>query len=93
MSTDEENDSLSQEEHSTPVEGAPKKRATKKAAKKATKKRVTPKSASAKDLGDTGSAMFTPGEIPPARTESDAKLSTSSSGDDEVTFSADIKVD
>ena len=93
MSTDEENDSLPQEEHSTPVEGAPKKRATKKAAKKATKKRVTPKSAAAKDLGDTGSAMFTPGEIPPARTESDAKLATSSSGDDEVTFSADIKVD
>ena len=93
MSTDEENDSLPQEEHSTPVEGAPKKRATKKAAKKATKKRVTPKSAAAEDLGDTGSAMFTPGEIPPARTESDAKLATSSSGDDEVTFSADIKVD
>ena len=93
MSTDEENDSLPQEEHSTPVEGAPKKRATKKAAKKATKKRATPKSAAAKDLGDTGSAIFTPGEIPPARTESDAKLSTSSSGDDEVTFSADIKVD
>jgi len=93
MSTDEENDALPQEDHSTPVEAAPKKRATKKAAKKATKKRVTPKSAAAKDLGDTGSAMFTPGEIPPARTESDANRSTSSSGDDEVTFSADIKVD
>ena len=93
MSTDEENDSLPQEEHSTPVEGAPKKRATKKAAKKAAKKRAAPKSAAAKDLGDTGSAIFTPGEIPPAITESDAKLSTSSTGDDEVTFSADIKVD
>ena len=93
MSTDEENDALPQEDHSTPVEAAPKKRATKKAAKKATKKRVTPRSTAAKDLGDTGSAMFTPGEIPPARTESDANRSTSSSGDDEVTFSADIKVD
>ena len=93
MSTDEENDSLPQEEHSTPVEGAPKKRATKKAAKKATKKRVTPKSAAAKDLGDTESAMFTPGEIAPAKAGPAAELSTSSSGDDEVTFSADIKVD
>ena len=93
MSTDEENDALSQEDHSTPVEAAPKKRATKKAAKKSTKKRATPKSAAAKDLGDTGSAMFTPGEIAPAKAGSDAELSTSSSGDDEVTFSADIKVD
>ena len=93
MSTDEENDSLPQEEHSTPVEGASKKRATKKAAKKATKKRATPKSAAAKDLGDTGSDTFTPGEIAPAQAGSDAKLSNSSSGDDEVTFSADIKVD
>jgi transcription termination factor Rho len=93
MSTDEENDALPQEDHSTSVEAAPKKRATKKAAKKATKKRVTPRSAAAKDLGDTGSAMSTPGEIAPARTESDAKLASSPSGDDEVTFSADIKVD
>jgi transcription termination factor Rho len=93
MSTDEETDSLPQEEHSIPVEGAPKKRATKKAAKKATKKRVTPKSAAAKDLGDTGSDVFTPSEIAPAKTESDTKLSSSPSGDDEVTFSADIKVD
>ena len=93
MSTDEENDALPQEDHSTPAEAAPKKRATKKAAKKATKKRATPKSAAAKDLGDTGSAMFTPGEIAPAKTESDVEPSTSSSGDDEVTFSADIKVD
>ena len=93
MSTDEENDSLPQEEHSTPVEGASKKRATKKAAKKATKKRATPKSAAAKDLGDTGSDTFTPGEIAPAQAGSDAKLSNSLSGDDEVTFSADIKVD
>ncbi|MDG1669121.1 MAG: hypothetical protein P8I96_09380 [Opitutae bacterium] len=82
MSTDEENDSLSQEEHSTPVEGAPKKRATKKAAKKATKKRVSPKSAAAKDVGDTGSDVFTPSEIAPAKTESDTKLSSSPSGDD-----------
>ena len=93
MSTDEQNDALSQEDHTTPAEATPKKRATKKAAKKAPKKRATPKSAAAKDLGDTGSAMFTPGEIAPAKAGSDAELSTSSSGDDEVTFSADIKVD
>ena len=93
MSTDEENDSLPQEDHSTPTEATPKKRATKKAAKKATKKRATPKSAAAKDLGDTGSDTFTPGEIAPAQAGSNAKLSTSSTGDDEVTFSADIKVD
>ena len=93
MSTDEENDALPQEDHSTPTEATPKKRATKKAAKKATKKRATPKSAAAKDLGDTGSDTFTPGEIAPAQAGSDAKLSNSSSGDDEVTFSADIKVD
>ena len=93
MSTDEENDALPQEDCSTAAEAAPKKRATKKAAKKATKKPATPKSAVAKDLGDTGSDTFTPGEIAPAKAESDAKLSASSSGDDEVTFSADIKVD
>lgn len=93
MSTDEQNDALPQEDHTTPAEATPKKRATKKAAKKAPKKRATPKSAAAKDLGDTGSAMFTPGEIAPAKAGSDTELSTSSSGDDEVTFSADIKVD
>ena len=93
MSTDEENDALPQEDYSTAAEAAPKKRATKKAAKKATKKPATPKSAVAKDLGDTGSDTFTLGEIAPAQAGSDAKLSTSSSGDDEVTFSADIKVD
>lgn len=93
MSTDEENDALPQEDYSTAAEAAPKKRATKKAAKKATKKPATPKSAVAKDLGDTVSDTFTPGEITPAKAESDLKLSTSSSGDDEVTFSADIKVD
>ena len=93
MSTDEENDALSQEDHSTTAEVAPKKRATKKAAKKATKKRATSNGAAAKDLGDTGSDAFTPGEIVSAKAESDVKLSTSSSGDDEVTFSADIKVD
>ena len=93
MSTDEENDALPQEDYSTAAEAAPKKRATKKAAKKATKKPATPKSAVAKDLGDTGSDTFTPGEIAPAQAGSDAKLSTSSSGNDEVTFSADIKVD
>ena len=93
MSTDEENDALPQEDYSTAAEAAPKKRATKKAAKKATKKPATPKSAVAKDLGDTGSDTFTPGEIAPAQAGSDAKLSNSSSGDDEVTFSADIKVD
>ena len=93
MSTDEENDALPQEDHSTHTEATPKKRATKKAAKKATKKRATPKSAAAKSLGDTGSDTFTPGEIAPAQAGSDAKLSNSSSGDDEVTFSADIKVD
>ncbi|RCL35587.1 MAG: transcription termination factor Rho [Puniceicoccaceae bacterium] len=37
--------------------------------------------------------MFTPGEIVSVQAGSDAKLSNSSSGDDEVTFSADIKVD
>ena len=93
MSTDEENDALPQEDYSTAAEAAPKKRATKKVAKKATKKPATPKSAVAKDLGDTVSDTFTPGEIAPAKAESDLKLSTSSSGDDEVTFSADIKVD
>ena len=93
MSTDEENDALPQEDYSTAAEAAPKKRATKKAAKKATKKPATPKSAVAKDLGETVSDTFTPGEIAPAQAGSDAKLSTSSSGDDEVTFSADIKVD
>ena len=93
MSTDEENDALPQEDCSTAAEAAPKKRATKKAAKKATKKLATPRSAVAKDLGDTVSDTFTPGEIAPAQAGSDAKLSTSSSGDDEVTFSADIKVD
>ena len=93
MSTDEENDALPQEDYSTAAEAAPKKRATKKAAKKATKKLATPRSAVAKDLGDTVSDTFTPGEIAPAQAGSDAKLSTSSSGDDEVTFSADIKVD
>ena len=93
MSTDEENDALPQEDYSTAAEAAPKKRATKKAAKKATKNRATPKSAVAKDLTDTVSDTYTPGEIAPAKAESDLKLSTSSSGDDEVTFSADIKVD
>ena len=85
MSTDEENDVLPQEDHFTSAEATPKKRATKKPA--------TPKRSAAKDLGDTGSAMLTPGEIIPAQAGSDAKLSTSSSGEDEVTFSADIKVD
>lgn len=85
MSTDEENDVLPQEDHFTPAEATPKKRATKKPA--------TPKSSAAKDLGDTGSALFTPSEIIPVQAGSDAKLSTSSSGEDEVTFSADIKVD
>ena len=93
MSTDEENDALPQEDYSTAAEAAPKKRATKKVAKRATKKPATPKSAVAKDLGDTGSDTFTPGEIAPVQAGSDTKLSTSSSGDDEVTFSADIKVD
>ena len=85
MSTDEDKDVLPQEDHFTSAEATPKKRATKKPA--------TPKRSAAKDLGDTGSAMFTPGEIIPAQAGSDAKLSTSSSGEDEVTFSADIKVD
>ena len=93
MSTDEENDALPQEDCSTAAEAAPKKRATKKVAKKATKKPATPKNAVAKDLGYTGPDTITPGEIAPAQAGSDAKLSTSSSGDDEVTFSADIKVD
>ncbi len=87
MSTDEENDTLPQEDYTTAAEAAPKKRATKKAAKKATKKPATPKSA------DTVSDTFTPDEIAPAKAESDLKLSTTTSSDDEVTFSADIKVD
>jgi transcription termination factor Rho len=93
MSTDEENDALSQEDQSTAAEAAPKKRVTKKAAKKATKKPASKKTAAAKDLGDTGSDLFTPGEIAPTKANSDTKLSSSQSGDDEVTFSADIKVD
>ena len=93
MSTDEENDALPQEDYSTAAEAAPKNRATKKVAKKATKKPATPKSAVAKDLGDSVSDTFTSGEIAPAQAGSDAKLSASESGDDEVTFSADIKVD
>ena len=93
MSTDEENDALPQEDHSAPTEATLKKRATKKAAKKATKKRASKKSGAVKDLGDTGSDMFTPGEIAAAKAKSDTERSTSSSGDDEVTFSADIKVD
>lgn len=93
MSTDEEKDALPQEDQSTAAEAAPKKRATKKAAKKATKKPASKKSGAAKDLGDTGSDMFTPGEIAPAKAKSDTERSTSSSGDDEVTFGADIKVD
>ena len=66
---------------------------TKKAANKTTKKRATQKSAAAKDLGDSGSDTFTPGETKPAEPGTDLKLSNSSGGDDEVTFSADIKVD
>jgi transcription termination factor Rho len=66
---------------------------TKKAAKKATKKPASKKTAAAKDLGDTGSDLFTPGEIAPTKANSDTKLPSSQSGDDEVTFSADIKVD
>ena len=93
MSTDEENDALSQEDQSTAAEAAPKKRATKKAAKKATKKPASKKTAAAKDLGDTVSDVFTPGEIAPTKANSDTKLPSSQSGDDEVTFSADIKVD
>ncbi len=93
MSTDEENDALPQEDYSTAAEAAPKKRATKKVVKKATKKPATPKSAVAKDLGDSVSDTFTSGEIAPAQAGSNAKLSASESGDDEVTYSADIKVD
>ena len=93
MSTDEENDVLPQVDHSTNAEAVTKKRATKKAAKKATRKREISNDAAVKDLGDTGSGTFKPGEILPVKAESDVKLSNSSSGDDEVTFSADIKVD
>ena len=93
MSTDEENNALPQEDYSTAAEAAPKNRATKKVAKKATKKPATPKSAVAKDLVDSVSDTFTSGEIAPAQAGSDAKLSASESGDDEVTYSADIKVD
>ena len=93
MSTDEENDALPKEDYSTSTQAAPKKQVTKKAANKTTKKRATQKSAAAKDLGDSGSDTFTPGETKPAEPGTDLKLSNSSGGDDEVTFSADIKVD
>ena len=88
MSSEEENNALPAEETSIGGE-TPKKRATKKAAKKATKK-VARKRAAKKTTADPVSSekqadMFTLGEISPAEARQDF--------DDEVTFSADIKVD
>jgi transcription termination factor Rho len=77
MSSDEESN-VGPSEGNPPEAPAPKKRATKKAAKKAAKKRAT-KKADAPAGGDA----FVPGEIPAAQ----------GGGDDEVTFSSDIKVD
>jgi transcription termination factor Rho len=78
MSSEEEN-TVNPVEGDTPKEDAPRKRATKKAAKKAAKKRATKKV----DSEDT----FVPGELPLHDKREDKR------DDDEVTFSADIKVD
>ncbi len=78
MSSEEEN-TVNPVEGDTPKEDAPRKRATKKAAKKAAKKRATKKVGSE----DT----FVPGELPLHDKREDKR------DDDEVTFSADIKVD
>lgn len=77
MSSDEETN-VGPSEGDLPEAQAPKKRATKKAAKKAAKKRAAKKADA-----PTESDAFVPGEIPAAQ----------GGGDDEVTFSADIKVD
>lgn len=88
MSSDEENNTLSQENTSTAAEAKPRKRATKKAAKKtakkAVKKRAVKKQTTRESSADSPADTFTPGEIAPAKARKD---------DDEVTFSADIKVD
>ena len=109
MSFDEDQNAVPNQDTPTDPTPVPRKRATKKSAKKATKKaakkaakkRAAKKSA-ARKLSDEGQAdMFTPGEIPPSEVNSAPKNeaksapepSPSSGGDDEVTFSADIKVD
>ncbi|MEC8208998.1 MAG: transcription termination factor Rho, partial [Verrucomicrobiota bacterium] len=92
MSTEEENIALPEEDHSTAAEATPKKRAAKKAAKKVMKKRITSNGAAAKYSGDTRSDTSTPSELASAKIESDIMLSSSSNGDEEVTFSKDIKV-
>lgn len=109
MSFDEDQNAVPNQDTPTDPTPVPRKRATKKSAKKATKKaakkaakkRAAKKSA-ARKLSDEGQAdMFTPGEIPPSEVNSAPKNeaksapepSPSSGADDEVTFSADIKVD
>ena len=88
MSSDEENYALPQEDTSTAADAAPRKRATKKAAKKAAKKavkkRAAKKQTAPESVAGTQPDMFTPGEIPASKVNA---------GDDEVTFSANIKVD
>lgn len=91
MSSDESTNDLPAEDIST--EAAPRKRAAKKAtkkraAKKAAKKRAAKKNTRREASDDQQADMFTPGEISP--TEAKKEIS---GGDDEVTFSADIKVD
>jgi len=92
MSSDEENYTLPQEVTSTAAEATPRKRATKKAAKKAakkaTKKRAVKKRTERQASADTQADMFTPGEITPPSAKPER-----AAPDDEVTFSADIKVD
>jgi transcription termination factor Rho len=101
MSSDEEKNTLPPEVTSTDAPSAPRKRATKKAAKKAAKKavkkRAAKKSTAGKASDEAQADMFTPGEIAPSKVKSEAKSSSkpaaSTDGDDEVTFSSDIKVD
>lgn len=91
MSSEEENNALPTEATSTGTE-APRKRATKKAAKKAakkvakkaTKKRAAKKTVKKSATSEAQADMFTPGEITPSEVRRD---------NDEVTFSANIKVD
>jgi transcription termination factor Rho len=91
MSSEESNNDLPMEATSTdeaprkrPAKKATKKRAAKKAAKKTAAKKRGAKKAADADQAD----MFTPGEISPGEAKAEF-----SGGDDEVTFSAAIKVD
>ena len=81
MSSDEETTVNPTEGEASEVK-TPRKRATKKAAKKAAKK-ATKKRATKKAADSEPGDMFTPGEVSPKEKPQD----------DEVTFSADIKVD